>query len=116
MSDDFTFREEPKKNFLNLLVRNIGIVEEMLFVRRLPLQTSGPLRGIIASLDERSKNHRSKYKDDLESWEQNPKQVTRMDIEEAYSSIMNFLHKTWLKEFSVKPLNPRSRHIKEKKR
>lgn len=100
---EIDFNQEPRKNFLNLLVKNIALIEHTIFYLGRPLSGVRPMRGLIDSLDAKSKQKLAETHSKLFSIEQQPGSATMKEIEGLYRTILDYLHETYLKEFSVKP-------------
>lgn len=104
--------QEPRKVFINLiLIQSIREIQTAIFTLGAPLRAVRPLRGLIASLHDGSKHSLAKYYERLQYFEQNPKAASRGEIERIYFEIMTYLHKNYLKEFGIRALNPKPKHI-----
>jgi len=110
-SDDLLL-QEPRKVFINLiLIQSIREIQIAIFTEGSPLRAVRPLRGLIASLRDGSKKTLQKKHDRLQEFEANPKLASRKEIEQIYWDVMSYLHTTYLKEFGIRALNPKPKHI-----
>jgi hypothetical protein len=116
--ETLTFDQDPRKVFINFLIYQLNYTVSGIYsyTARLQRRSIRPLMGLIASLDERSKQAlKDKYEelvrfDRTGNW-------TLGGLQEIYDNVLSYLHRTYLSEISyVKPLNPKPQHISEVQR
>lgn len=117
-SQGYDFNADPVKNWLNTIIWQIKICEELIFNQghhALGLrQIVYTLRGLFALLDETGKNKFKQEIDLLYKYEENHDLVSSYpQIERMFSDAMTYLNSTIFKEMrGVKPLNPSPDHIR----
>ena len=104
-SEDFDLNQEPRKVFVNFLIYNIKEIEGQLFFGgRTSLAIRG-LRGLISSLDGKSKKTLKKHYDKLIGYETNILTLnSKTELETIFQEVLTYLHENYLKEaFFAKP-------------
>jgi len=91
------WQNEPSKNFINYIIRNLSEIQHLLFHRDQPGLAIPAMRGLISSLDPYSKEKLKPIYDDLWKWHDNIRVVNRRMIEEAYYKLVDYLHTTYLR-------------------
>ena len=98
-SQPVDFNQEPKKVFVNYLIWTSKIVEESLFMGGRVSLAVRAMRGLIAKLDEKSKEKLKPQLDRLLEIESNMLTLnSRTDLEQIFSEILSYLHESYLKE------------------
>ena len=98
-SQPVDFNQEPKKVFVNYLIWTSKIVEENLFMGGRVSLAVRAMRGLIAKLDEKSKEKLKPQLDRLLEIESNMLTLnSRTDLEILFSDILSYLHEAYLKE------------------
>jgi len=106
------FQGEPKKVFVNLLIKNVFMIEQRIFFESRYLAAIEPLQGLINSLRQGSTEALDKQYKELQSFEANTNLLTVARIKEIYRDVMAFLHKNYLQDsYFAKPLNPDPKRI-----
>jgi hypothetical protein len=114
LSSEFSidFSQEPRKVFLNLLLWNIKIVEDAIYVRGRDNDAISLLMGLIDSLDDASKKRLDRQHKKLLAFQQATEILYPGQIEQIYREVLTYLHETYLREVNyVRPLNPKPKHI-----
>ena len=107
-SEDFDLNQEPRKVFVNFLIYNIKEIEwQLFFGGRTSLAIRG-LRGLISSLDGKSKQTLKKHYDKLIGYETNILTLnSKTELETIFQEVLTYLHENYLKEaIYAKPLRP----------
>lgn len=114
----FDFNEDPVKNWLNTIIWQIKIVEEIVFNSdRKSMQICVQvLRGLFALLDETGKGKFKKEIDQLYEYERDTNQIRYfVQIEHMFSDVLSYLNSTIFREMrGVKPRNLTPEHIRER--
>lgn len=102
------FLDEPKKIFVALLIWELKIISEELFLGGKFSKAISSIRGLVSVLDEKSKKVLKPQLDKLIEYERNINVLkTREDAEQIFRAISSYLHKSYLKEItSAKPIRP----------
>jgi len=106
--DDFALNQEPKKMFCSFLIYNIKEIEwQLFFGGRTSLAIRG-LRGLISSLDGKSKTKLKEHYDKLIGYESNLLTLnSKTELETIFQEVLTYLHENYLKEaIYAKPLRP----------
>ena len=104
-SEDFDLNQEPRKVFVNFLIYNIKEIEwQLFFGGRTSLAIRG-LRGLISSLDGKSKAKLKQHYDKLIGYESNLLTLnSKTELETIFQEVLTYLHENYLKEaFFAKP-------------
>jgi hypothetical protein len=110
LSEELAF-QEPKKVFVNMvLIPCVRDCEEIIFKGRAS-EAIRPMRGLIACLDEKAKRDLSRQMERFQVFERNVSSLSRMDVEQLFSEILSYLHENYLKEYGIRPMNPKPKHI-----
>ena len=114
---NFDFNADPKTNYLNTIIWQIKVCEEIFFNtrQRNPIEMIHSLRGLLALLDETAKNKFAKEIKQLYDVENNTNAIgSSVEIEHMFCDVMTYLNSTIFKEMRmVKPRNPNPEHIRE---
>ena len=107
-SEPVDFNQEPRKVFVNYLIWTSKIVEESLFMGGKTSMAVRAMRGLINKLDEKSKEKLKPQLDRLLEIEQNVLTLnSKTELEEIFSTILSYLHNTYLKEsYFARPKYP----------
>lgn len=113
----FDFNADPQKNWLNTIIWQIKICEEIIF--NSGRSGTDPIvrcmQGLFALLDEATKN---KFKVEIKlfyDYDQSPKVIkSYAQVYHIFSDVLTYLNSTIFREMrGVKPRNPTPEHIGE---
>ena len=106
--------QEPKKVFINvILVPTIRGIMDALYSSSLQglMDCIRPMRGLIASLDTKGKKDLKSRNERLMAFETNTSLIQREELETLFQEIMDYLHSNYLKEYRIRGINPKPKHI-----
>jgi len=101
------FQGEPKKVFVNLLIKNVFMIEVKLFYESRYLAAIEPLQGLINSLRRDSMDALDKQYKELVSFEANTNLCSPEKLKRIYRDVMAYLHENYLKDsYYARPRRP----------